>query len=158
MKMLPKAPGSLIYKALRTKQIKVNNLRAAEAGTKLMVDDTGSVLLFRRKTCGIGIPLNRTPSLKVCSRRFKFRYSMRMKQILILNKPAGVLSQKDTPESYSLSEYLLESLEPEGGWRGTFRPGLCNAAAGPGNLRNCRSRRNPGSASVSNGIHPGARE
>ena len=124
MKMLPKAPGSLIYKALRTKQIKVNNLRA-EAGTKLMANDTVQIYFSEERLAELGYR-STVPVTKNVQSKIQVPVLYEDEQILILNKPAGVLSQKDTPESYSLSEYLLEYLEPEGGWRGTFRPGLCN--------------------------------
>ena len=50
--------------------------------------------------------------------------------ILLLNKPAGLLSQKASPEDYSLNEWLIDYLLEQGeitreGLR-TFRPSVCN--------------------------------
>lgn len=50
--------------------------------------------------------------------------------ILLLNKPAGLLSQKASSEDYSLNEWLIDYLLEQGeitreGLR-TFRPSVCN--------------------------------
>lgn len=56
-------------------------------------------------------------------------------ELAILNKPAGMLSQKARPEDTSLVEYFLGYLQSQGSWEpggvtgmsaGAFTPGLCN--------------------------------
>ena len=50
--------------------------------------------------------------------------------ILIINKPSGMLSQKARPEDVSANEYILEYLLDTGALTGedlrTFRPSICN--------------------------------
>ena len=48
--------------------------------------------------------------------------------VLLLDKPAGMLSQKAKREDISLVEYVLGYLQGKGEWQpgGTFVPGICN--------------------------------
>ena len=50
--------------------------------------------------------------------------------VIFINKPAGMLSQKSVPSDVSLNEYLLGYLEKSGQWKQeeskAFRPSVCN--------------------------------
>lgn len=124
MKLLPKAPGSLIYKALRTKQIKVNDHRQ-NPEEKLLAGDRLQIYFSDERLSELGyqhtpvrIETTSIPAVPVVYED---------DQVLLFNKPAGLLSQKDTPDSVSLSEYLLEYLASTGqNTAGGFRPGLCS--------------------------------
>ena len=46
--------------------------------------------------------------------------------ILLVNKPAGILTQKAKPEDYSLNEQILDYLTLGGKRSETFKPSVCN--------------------------------
>lgn len=47
-------------------------------------------------------------------------------QVLVLNKPAGVLSQKADRRDMSLVEWISRHIEKEIGEQNVFKPGICN--------------------------------
>lgn len=126
-KYLSEAPGSFLYKMLRKKNIVLNG-RKADGSEKICAGDQVKFFLsedtiekFRGKP----------PEQK----RQDSRGSMppviyEDRDILVLNKPAGMLSQKADKDDFSVVEavtgYLLKSgflTEEE---LRTFRPGVCN--------------------------------
>ena len=48
--------------------------------------------------------------------------------VLIVNKPAGMLSQKAKPQDVTLVEYILGYLQKKGEWspKDSLKPGICN--------------------------------
>ena len=128
---LDNAPQSFLYKMLRKKNIKYNNGKAdgseiLKAGDRIQIymsDDT--ICNFRKDGM---IPQMSTPC-------HKFEKSDPLKQIpilyenedvLILNKPSGILSQKAVASDYSLNEQIVEYYKWKGGSLSLFTPSVCN--------------------------------
>lgn len=126
-KYLNQAAKSFIYKMLRKKNITLNG-KKAEGLEKLMAGDEIKLFLsdetiekFKKeeqKEDFFNIPKVKLPVL------------FENKNIVIMDKPAGMLSQKARPEDISLIEYmtahLIENNSLSMADLGHFRPGICN--------------------------------
>lgn len=155
-KALPEAGSSLIYKQLRKKNITLNG-RKAEGGEILRLGDTvqcffsqETFLKFRGGGIHTGGIKPETEGLHSQGsdpqQRFQetvesefFRAYHNLKggsvlyedpHILILSKPAGILTQKARPEDLSLNEWMIGYLLQSGVYTEddltTFRPSVCN--------------------------------
>ena len=126
-KLLPEANGSFIYKMLRKKNITLNEKKATGA-ERLACGDIVKVF-FSDETFE-----KFQPSQKLKSFRKKGTNPLPVlyedEDILVLNKPVGMLSQKAGSEDISANEhviqYLLESHCLEEKDLQTFRPSVCN--------------------------------
>lgn len=141
-KYLNLAPSSFIYKMLRKKNIKLNGKKAEgkehlEAGdqvTLFLADET--IASFRdssenRNHVSVE-PVEQLPE------RFKNRVADEWQEkfsilyedsdILIVNKPQGVLSQKADRNDLSMVEYIAAYLDKQSAAavEDTFQPGICN--------------------------------
>ncbi|SHO49780.1 RluA family pseudouridine synthase [Anaerocolumna xylanovorans] len=133
-KILKKAPKSFIYKMLRKKNITLNG-KKAEGGEPVQPGDEIKLFLseetIEKFTESYVIPLPEQETgqkEKKSSESFQVVYED--DNVLIANKPAGMLSQKAKETDISLVEYLISYLldtksitlnELE-----TFKPGICN--------------------------------
>lgn len=128
MKVFPKAPSGLLFKSIRTKAIKVNG-RRTEPAAKLKAGDLIQIYFTQERSAQLGYG-ERPPESAVPGKMPFVPVVYEDDFVIILNKPAGVLSQKDTADGYSLSEYLVDYLRQKGEYRPSdskgFRPGLCN--------------------------------
>ena len=124
-KYLNLAPKSFLYKMLRKKNIVLNG-KKAEGSEKLKNGDVIRLYLseetlekFHESRKADQYP--RWPGLEIV-------YEDR--QLLLVNKPAGMLSQKADPEDVSLNEYLIGYLLESGQMApeslAGFTPGVCN--------------------------------
>ena len=124
-KYLNLAPKSFLYKMLRKKNIVLNG-KKAEGSEKLKNGDVIRLYLseetlekFHESRKADQYPL--WPGLEIV-------YEDR--QLLLVNKPAGMLSQKADPKDVSLNEYLvgylLESGQVTPESLAGFTPGVCN--------------------------------
>lgn len=131
-KLLAEAPGSFVYKMLRKKNITLNG-KKADGTEKLSCGDEVKLFLsdetyekFRAKSKTV-MPEAFSGSEKTL-RQLKVLYEDA--DILIINKPSGMLSQKARPEDVSANEYILSYLLREGALTEeemrTFRPSVCN--------------------------------
>ncbi len=136
-KYLDAAPQSFIYKMFRKKNIKLNKnkatgneiLQAEDSIQIFMTDET--IAKFRKdgkvpvqtsekqetdckEGCVLDAPLQDVAVL----------YETR--DILILNKPAGMLSQKAEPSDYSLNERIVEYYRGKDWAESFFTPSVCN--------------------------------
>lgn len=121
---LPGAGQGFLYKMLRKKNIVLNGHKAQ--GRDLLSEGDQVKLYFSDETFSkfskVSQPIG--PALET-------RYILyEDDQVILLNKPAGMLSQKANPSDLSLTEYLTAYLNQEGvgsheGVR-VFQPGLCN--------------------------------
>lgn len=109
------ATKSFIYKMLRKKNITLNG-KKAQGNEKLEPGDK-VVLFFSEETlekfCGDS-PENKG------KRQADFPIIYEDEQILLINKPAGLLSQKAKPEDVSLVELVQQYVGCEPG----FSPGI----------------------------------
>ena len=116
-KYMREATKSFIYKMLRKKNITLNG-KKAQGNEKLEPGDK-VVLFFSEETlekfCG-GQPRKKE------GKKAAFPILYEDEQILLINKPAGLLSQKAKPQDVSLVELVQQYVGCEPG----FSPGICN--------------------------------
>ncbi|MBR2409780.1 MAG: RluA family pseudouridine synthase [Lachnospiraceae bacterium] len=135
-KYLNAAPQSFLHKMLRKKNITLNGKKAD--GSELLCE-TDEVCLFLSEDTILSFQGKKTENTTATEQRgivkkpreaSEIRVVYEDEDVLILNKPAGVLSQKASSEDYSLNEWVLEYLLEQGSLREedlqTFRPGVCN--------------------------------
>lgn len=127
-KYLREAPGSFIYKMLRKKNILLNGKKAAgneklHTGDEVrlyLADETIEKFLGKKEKSMEQTVLDK----KVLDIIYEDEH------ILIINKPAGLLSQKADPADISLVEYitdyLLNSRQFTKEELHTFHPAVCN--------------------------------
>ena len=123
MKHLNKAPKSFIYKMLRKKNITLNG-KKAEGSEKTQLDDEIKLFLSEETIQNFSEAYTAAPI------KYNFSVVYEDADILVVNKPAGLLSQKAVKEDISLVEHILSYLlntnqitEEE---LNTFKPGICN--------------------------------
>lgn len=140
---LPGAGKGFIYKMLRKKNIVLNDKRA-EGDERLaegdeiklyLSDDT--IAAFRTAPAPVsheGVAAQERGAHAVGRRQDGFRVEdciiYEDADVILIDKPAGILSQKAVPEDVSLNEYLIGYLLESGGVTEqeltTFRPAVCN--------------------------------
>ncbi|MDO5156343.1 MAG: RluA family pseudouridine synthase [Eubacteriales bacterium] len=128
-KYLDAAPSSFIYKMLRKKNIKWNGKKAE--GNELLVagdiiniymtDDT--ITKFRKDGCVPGVN-QESDDIKQPLKNIPIIYES--EDVLILNKPVGVLSQKAQPSDYSLNEMIVDYYRMRKEQSSLFTPSVCN--------------------------------
>ncbi|MCD8248822.1 MAG: RluA family pseudouridine synthase [Lachnospiraceae bacterium] len=117
------ASTGFLYKMLRKKNITLNG-KKADGSERLCAGDE------------IRIFLSEETYEKFASHKVEERFPeahldiiYEDAQILIVNKPAGMLSQKSSPRDVSLNEYMLGYLVRSGQWsprEQAFRPSVCS--------------------------------
>ena len=130
---LKEASGGFIYKMLRKKNITLND-KKADGTEKLKKGDVIKIFFtddtlnkFRGKTVSDNLLKS---EIEAYDKLGKLLVIYEDDNIVLIDKPAGVLSQKAQKEDYSLNEWLIgylldkgdittESLE-------TYRPSICN--------------------------------
>lgn len=128
-KYMDKAPKSFFYKMLRKKNITLNG-KKAQGNERLAYGDEIRLFLADDTIDGFS-------SRSGCDTdKVRFSSALRPeiiyedKHVLLLNKPAGLLSQKARAEDVSLVEYLTEYLLDSGQIDRqelrSFRPGICS--------------------------------
>lgn len=124
MKYLNLAPTSFIYKMLRKKNITLND-KKADGMEKLMLGDCVKLYLAEET-----IEKFQKATYIHMKESVKLAILYEDSHICIINKEAGMLSQKSKPEDLSLVDYLisylLEKQELTQESLLSFRPGLCN--------------------------------
>ena len=127
-KYLKEAPGSFIYKMLRKKNIVLNG-KKADGTEKLTAGDEIKLFFaedtlqkFTGETANSDVP--HFPTMKNLEILFEDE------DLLILNKPAGELSQKAEAKDVSMNEYALGYLQQTGAITAeslkVFKPSVCN--------------------------------
>lgn len=122
-KYMPNAPKSFFYKMLRKKNITVNG-KKSEGDIKLNEGDVVKLFLSDETIDGF------MKEIKVSKVKVEFDVIYEDDDILLLNKPAGVLSQKAEESDISVVEmlitYLLEKNELTEAELARFKPSICN--------------------------------
>ncbi len=119
--VLNDAPSSFIYKMLRKKNILLNDKRA-----------DGSELIRSGDTVRFYLSDETFDSFSGSSAVFSFDASMMPPivyeddDILIVDKPAGMLTQQTGPNDTTLNEILLAYVKKENKTYSTFVPSVCN--------------------------------
>lgn len=131
-KLLPNAGSSFIYKMLRKKNITLNGKKAS--GNEKLKEQDKVCLYFSDETFlkfsqdSEALQNEYEALQKLANKRLPVVYEDT--DILILNKPYNMLSQKAAPEDVSANEYMLGYLIQSGALSfeefRTFRPSVCN--------------------------------
>lgn len=127
-KYLNLAPKSFLYKMMRKKNITLNNKRC-EGSEKLEVGD--EIRLFLSDDTIRKFSQSKSyPSSKAAAGQPRLDIIYEDDHLLIVNKPAGMLSQKAKDSDHSLVEeiinYLIDSKHIRIEQLRTFRPSVCN--------------------------------
>lgn len=128
-KRLSQAPNSFLYKMLRKKNITLND-KKADGSEKLAVSDQVKLFLSDETIAKFsGAPLQEA-EVKQKYPVTKLDVLYESKDILIINKPSGMLSQKARPEDISANEYIIGYLLERGSITvqelAVFKPSICN--------------------------------
>ena len=131
-KFLCRAPKNFIYKMIRKKNITLNDKKMS--GNEKLVCGDSVKLFFSEETLSTftepaeahtGIRLPKKQALN-----FKQYIIYEDENIILMNKPAGMLSQKAVPGDRSINEYMINYLLESGvvtkSRLSTFRPAVCN--------------------------------
>lgn len=127
-KYLKEAPGSFIYKMLRKKNIVLNG-KKADGTEKLSAGD--EIKLFLAEDTLVKFTGEGQDSSEP---RFPVKKDLEVlyedENLLIINKPAGELSQKAEAKDVSMNEYALGYLQEKGDVTEeslkVFKPSVCN--------------------------------
>lgn len=135
-KLLSQAPGSFIYKMLRKKNITLNG-KKADGTEKLNSGDEVKMFLgedtFEKFVSPLWKHSNYSPIHEQADHKYPYiplDIIYEDEDILVINKPSGMLSQKAKPEDVSANEYIIgyllktQAILPED--LATFRPSVCN--------------------------------
>lgn len=127
MKYLDRAPSGFVYKMLRKKNIKLNGGRA-DGSEIVKVGDR--VQLYLSDETIEGFSSKRDSPAGAGRRIFSPNIIYRDDNIMIVNKPAGVLTQKADRNDYSLNDSVIDYML-DGGFiterqLRTFKPSVCN--------------------------------
>lgn len=142
-KLLPQAPKGFFFKALRNNKIKVNGRKPVDLNVILQEGDVLKLFFTDEQWASFGgkedTPAKRGDYRPQLSRELEDRYRVTSHiaadslcvlyeddNLLIVNKPAGLLSQKDASDEPSVNEYVCEYLAGKGELGESFRPGVQN--------------------------------
>ena len=135
-KYFDKAPQSFTYKMLRKKNITLNGRKAdADAvlhtgdSVKLFLSDETIELFHTERSAKKTSDINTSNN----SKRFQLNSDnivYECDDYIIINKPAGVLSQKSSNDDYSVNEAVIDYMLSKGDITeeslNVFRPSVCN--------------------------------
>lgn len=130
-KYMKKAPRSFFYKMMRKKNIVLNGKKAS--GSEKLVQGDCIRLYLSDETIEKFSSDPESFSLPDEKDSFRIRPDLILyedKDVLLLNKPSGILSQKADPDEASMNEYVIRYLLDTGQLTEqqlhTFRPAVCN--------------------------------
>lgn len=129
-KFMPLAPSSFFYKMLRKKNITLNGGKA-EGKEKLVKGDQVTFFLSEETISGFQNKEISVGEYQKAYNEFKeIEVIYEDQGIVIMNKPANVLSQKAKETDISANEwligYLLATSQITSGQLATFKPSVCN--------------------------------
>lgn len=123
LKYLNKCPKSLLYKGMRTNKVKLNGKKPK--GNEILKVGDGIKLFFKEEQME-GLVTEK--EIKKTPIHFQTVYED--DQLLIVNKPMGLLTQKDKADSVSLADEVLYYLKEKGSYDPNtnkgFTPAPCN--------------------------------
>ena len=130
-KIFVNANAGFIFKMLRKKNITLNDKKAdgkerlvAGSSIKLWFSDESFEKLSGKKFCNTEVKKTGTDKKDV--KKFKSYIVYEDDNTIILNKPAGILSQKSNIKDVSINDMLLEYLDFDDSVLNTFKPSICN--------------------------------
>lgn len=129
-KIFINAGAGFIFKMLRKKNITLNDKRAN--GSERLRIGSSIKLWFSdesiEKLSGKSLKKTETEIKFINNKAFDFKANIvyEDENTLIVNKAAGILSQKAKQGDISVNEYLLDYLKYDSGRLNTFTPSICN--------------------------------
>ncbi len=130
VKYFPGASKNLIYKMLRKKNITLNGHKASGSETLAESDTVESFFSDETYSVFTKGKTEKIVSAKPYNKMYKPEVVYSDDDIIIFDKPVGMLSQKAKADDYSINEYLIEYLLDTGSVTEedlkTFRPSICN--------------------------------
>ena len=121
-KVLAEAPKSFLYKMLRKKNITLNGKKAS--GNEILKEQDEVKFFLSDET------FEKFSRKEFCRTRQNLDIIFENRDVLLINKPAGVLSQRQDAKEESMVEqmisYLLDTQAISQEQLLTFRPGICN--------------------------------
>lgn len=125
-KFFKEAPGSFIYKMLRKKNIVLNDKKAA-GKEKLKINDIVKIYMTDDTIAKFtGEEVDYVLTLP----HYSLDVVYEDENVIIVNKPSGILSQKANKDDISINEYiisyLVETKSLSTSMLKTFTPGVCN--------------------------------
>ena len=127
-KLLKEAPASFYYKMLRKKNIVLNGKKAT--GTEKLTAGDSIKLFLSDETFEKFAGKRQTNDLAASVPNIALEIVYEDHDVLAINKPAGMLSQKAKKEDISANEYILQYLLESGTITReslhTFKPSVCN--------------------------------
>ena len=123
-RLLPNAGSGFLYKMLRKKNILLNDKKATG---KEMISEADTIkIYFSDETFDKFSGVPKTLDLS----DFDLEILYEDDDIIAVNKPAGILSQKDDSDELSMNEYILSYLKKSGAYVPdlcvTFKPSVAN--------------------------------
>ncbi len=123
-KLLPGAEHSLLFKQMRNKNIVLNG-KKCKGNEMLSLGDCVKVFMADETITKFRGSENTIRTVTASKDFLSVIYED--EDILVADKPCGILTQKAEPNDLSMNEYLLAYLEGKGYEAGnTFRPSFCN--------------------------------
>lgn len=124
-KIFPRAPRGVFHKALRNNKIKVNGKKPSDLG--IIMNEGDEIRIFFTEDQMITFGYNQASQEKEAQESYPMVPVLyEDAHLLILDKPAGMLSQKSKPEDISLNEIGCYMIEQSQGCIQGYRPGVCN--------------------------------
>lgn len=125
-KLLDKAPQSVIQKSLRKKNILLNEAKA-DGSVKTKVGDRVQIYM-RDETIAMfrGASSSEAASNETKNKIIPVPILYEDEHILVLNKPAGLLSQKAKPSDVSVVDFVVDHYSKKAHSGELFTPGICN--------------------------------
>ena len=121
-KILPLAPISLLHKNLRKKNITINHKKCS--GKEILGDNDIVQIWFSDETFSLFSKRTKKYSLKKRNFNFAKYIIYEDEHIIIVNKPAGILTQGDESGEFTLNDALLKYCNFEND--STAKPSVCN--------------------------------
>ena len=122
-KLLPQAPASLFHKSFRKKNITWNDEKCT--GKEILREKDNIKIWFSDETFHtFSEKKNADPSQKKSAFPFSRRIIYEDAHILIVDKPAGILTQSDNSNELSLNDALLDYCHYNN--HSTAKPSVCN--------------------------------
>ena len=122
-KLLPQAPASLFHKSFRKKNITWNDKKCM--GKEILREKDNIKIWFSDETFHTFSEKKKAdPSQKKSAFSFSRRIIYEDEHILIVDKPAGILTQSDNSNESSLNDALLDYCHYNN--HSTAKPSVCN--------------------------------
>ena len=123
-KVLDKSPSSFVYKMLRKKNIKLNDKKAS-GSEMLSKDDIIKIFLSDETFDKFSSYNSKSNEKRIEDEGFKRKITIIYEDdnVIILNKPAGLLVQSDKKNQYSLDGFVKDYISSKDMG---FSPGICN--------------------------------